>query len=91
MPVLDKLTFKNPLLMWFNRHGLFNIPNPLFPIVKRQFTDRKQHWEDTAGRPIDREVLNDKFLQAKMEHPEDVEFQPLQHSLTMVVAGSETT
>jgi cytochrome P450 len=91
MPILDKLTFKNPLLLWFNRHGWFNIRNPLYPIVKRQFTDRKQHWEDAEGRPTDREVLSDRFLLAKKQHPEDTDFQPLQHSITMVVAGSETT
>jgi hypothetical protein len=91
MPILDKLTLKNPFLMWFNRHSLFNIRNPLFPIVKRQFTDRKEHWEDAGGRPTDREVMSDGFLLAKQQHPEDTDFQPLQHSITMVVAGSETT
>jgi hypothetical protein len=49
---LDKMTFKNPLLMWFNRHGWFNIRNPLYPIVNRQFTERKQHWEDTKGPSV---------------------------------------
>jgi cytochrome P450 len=91
MPILEKLTFKNPLLMWFNQHGLFNMRNPLLPIVKRQFTDRKQHWEDAEGYPTDREVLSDRLLVAKKEHPENTDFQPLQHSITMVVAGSETT
>jgi hypothetical protein len=65
MPILDKITFKNPLLMSLNRHGWFNIRNPLYPIVNRQFTERKQHWEDTKGRPSDRETLSDKFLLGK--------------------------
>ena len=91
MPVLDSMTFKNPLLMWLNRHGWFNIRNPLHPIIYRQFNDRKQYWEGTQGRPTDRDTFSDKFLLAKKEHAEDKEFQPMSHSVTMVVAGSETT
>ena len=91
MPILDKITFKNPILMWFNRHGLLNIPSPIRPIVKRQLEDRAQHWKNSGGRPTDRELLSDKFLLAKKEHPEQTEFDPLGHSVAMVIAGSETT
>lgn len=91
MPLLDKITFKNPLLMWLNRRGFLNPSNPLAPVVTRQFIARKQHWQDAKGRVTDRETLADKFLTAEKEHLEVIELKPFDHSLTMIVAGSETT
>lgn len=91
MPILDKFTFKNPLLLWLNRRGWLNPSVPLKQAVTRQFTARKQHSEEAKGHISDRETLTDRFLAAEKEHPEKIELKPLKHSLTMIVAGSETT
>ncbi len=91
MPILDKLTFKNPLLMWLNRRGLLVPQNPLTPVVTKQFEAAKRHFQDGKGRANDRETLADRFLLVEKEHPEEIELKPFGHCVTMIVAGSETT
>lgn len=91
MPILDRLTFKNPILMWFNRRGLFEPKKPLLSIVQRHFFERKKIWEQKSGSEGDRVTLVDRFLQAQRDHQEKVSIPPQGHAFTMVVAGSETT
>lgn len=91
MPLLDKLTFKNPILLWFNRHGLLEPKKPLLSIVQRQFIERKKIWEQNAGSEDNRVTLVDRFLQAQQDHQDKVSIPPEGHAFTMVVAGSETT
>lgn len=91
MPILDLFTFKNPLLLWLNRRDLLNPPFLLRGVVMQLFLTRKKHWEESAKHPTDRETLTDKFLSAEKEHPGETELSPFRHSMTMVVAGAETT
>lgn len=95
MPVLDTLTFKNPLLMWLQRnHYVAGFPNPLVPIVTKFFSERKQAWKTAEEKGIqisDHDTLVDKFLIAERDNTEKIDIKPQGHALTMIIAGSETT
>ncbi|PVH96823.1 cytochrome P450-like protein [Periconia macrospinosa] len=91
MPILDRLTFKNPLLLFLNRHGIMESKKPLLSIVHRHFEARKKIWEEKDGREGDRVTLIDRFLQAQRDNAEKVPMPPERHAVTMVTAGSETT
>jgi hypothetical protein len=91
MPVLDRLTFKNPLLLWLQRCGCVKLEPPLLGIVRRLFLDRKRIWEEGAGIEGDRATLVDRFLQVAHDNEEKSEITPEQQALGMVLAGSETT
>ena len=91
MPVLDKLTFKNPIVLWFNRRGRLEMRKPLIGIVQRQFAERKKVWEKKQTSGEDNETLADCFLAAERENKEKIKLTPDRHAVTMVTAGSETT
>ena len=92
MPILDQLRLKNPLLLWFNRRGWFNrLPPSIGGIAYQQFTNRQQYRRENKGRSGQRETLTDHFLKAQEENPENAEFQPLMHCMSVVGAASEST
>jgi hypothetical protein len=78
-------------LLWFNKRGWFERPNPFFPIVYRQFFERQEHWKEIKNRPAERETLTAIFLKAQKEHPEVEDFQPMMHSAAVVAAATEAT
>jgi hypothetical protein len=92
MSILDHLTLKNPVLLWFNRRGWFNrLPPTIGGIAYRQFTQRQQYHQENKGRPTPRETLTDNFLKAQEENPDVTEFQPFMHTMSVVGAASEST
>ena len=90
MPWLDRVTYKNPILLWLNRKGLVQYPNPFEPLVHRQFVERQKFWQDTNGRPSDREMILDVLLRIQKEHPEIPDFQPIMHSFSIIGGASES-
>jgi cytochrome P450 len=91
MPILDKVFWKNPLLMWLSRLGLWNNTFPAVPFAKRAMNQRTQKSERLDAPPAPQDLLS-KFLQAKKEHPDFVtDKDVLAMALSMVFAGSETT
>lgn len=93
-PFLDYLLFKNPLLLWFNKHGWFDRPNAFWPIVQRQFFERQEYWKEVGNMKTtsgDRPTLTEMFLRAQQEHPEVPDFQPMIHSMSVIGAASEAT
>lgn len=91
MPLLDKVTVKNPVLLWLNRRGWFKNENPLLQITQGHFNERRNIWEREQNDEAGRKTLVDRFLTAEKENPEKVQMRPSSHALTMVTAGSETT
>ena len=100
MPLLDKLTLKNPILLWIQKKGFLQPKIAITEDVTKQFGARKQYWlEKKANKeekvhitpPADRVTLTDKFLDADAERGPNMELSPFNHSHTMIVAGSETT
>lgn len=91
MPLLDKLTLKNPILLWLQKRGMAELINPLRPIVQRHFMERKVVWENNRAQESERETLVDRFLAVEAENPGTSSLKPEGHAMTMVLAGSETT
>jgi cytochrome P450 len=91
MPILDKWTFKNPLLLWALRHGYLEIKMPLAEIVQRQFDQRKKVWEGNQKNGEGCTTLVDSFLMAGRDNREKIEISPDDLALGMVTAGSEST
>ena len=87
MPIVDVFLRHNPFLMFLERHDWISsatFPGALFAIKhmqarRKQSADRQPH----ADR---REDLLDKFLNANI-----TDAQVLGLSLSMMIAGSETT
>jgi len=90
-PILDKLTFKNPLLVLLSRLGIMELTTPLVALVGRHFDERKQVWENEKGTSSDRETLVDRFIMLEKEQGENMQISPKTQAFSMVVAGSETT
>ena len=78
------------MLLWLNRRGWYQYPNPFGPLIERQFGERQKFWQDTSGRPSDREMILDMFLRAQKEHPEVPDFQPIAHAFGVVGGSSES-
>ncbi len=92
MPILDQLTLKNPMLLWFNRRGWFNrLPPVIGGIAYQQFTQRQKYYQENKGHSSHWETLTDNFLEAQEENPDVTEFQPFMHSISFVGAASEST
>ena len=91
MPILDKLTFKNPLFLWLNRRGYLQIKLPLLAIVHRHFGERKKVWEQGQKSGKERTTLVDLFLTAEKDNQEKTKLTPEKSAVGMVLAGSETT
>ena len=90
MPWLDQVTYKNPILLWLNRKGWVRYTNPFEPLVHRQFVERQKFWQDTNGRPSDREMILDVLLRIQKEHPEVQDFQSIMHSFSIIGGSSES-
>ena len=94
-PWLDLLLLKNPILLWFNRRGLFNFkPNPAVPWALSRQNARINKSKEGDKKPAfgERTDLLDKFLQAKEKHLDTItDKEVLGMGLSMVFAGSETT
>ncbi|KAJ9603325.1 hypothetical protein H2200_012103 [Cladophialophora chaetospira] len=95
MPILDTLTFKNPILMFLQRKGLVpGFSSPLQPIIAKHFSERKAVWQASnqkGSQAGEHETLVDRFLIAERDNPEKFDMAPENHARTMIVAGSETT
>jgi len=90
LTILDRLISKNPLVLWVQKRGWFDNPNPFMAIVVRQFFERQAHWA-SKDRPADRDTVNDVLLKTQQEHPEVPDFSPLVHSTSAIGAGVEAT
>lgn len=91
---MDKFLRHNPVLLWLERKGFYRGSTfPLVPLVAKHIGERVNYYNqkkdfETKGR----EDFLDKFLKAKETHPKAMtEREVLSLSLTMVLAGSETT
>ena len=92
MPILDKWTFKNPLLMWALRHGFLEIKIPHAEIVQRHVDQRKTVWEDNQKNGDGGcTTLVDSFLVAERDNRGKIEISPNDLAFGMVTAGSEST
>ena len=92
MPILDKWTFKNPLLMWALRHGFLEIKIPHAEIVQRHVDQRKTVWEDNQKTGDGScTTLVDSFLMAERDNRGKIEISPNDLAFGMVTAGSEST
>ena len=91
MPLLDHLTFKNPLLLWLQKRGMFLLENPLTRIVHNHFQERKQVWQSKRDQSTDGKTLSDHFLTAERDNAGKIEFRAEGMAFGMIVAGSETT
>ncbi|KAH7391598.1 cytochrome P450 [Cadophora sp. MPI-SDFR-AT-0126] len=83
-PILDKLTLKNPLLLWFNKHGWFNRSNPFIPLIQQQFSKKSGELQE-KDRLADRDTMMELFVKTQQEHPENKDFEPFMHSITVIV------
>lgn len=91
MPIMDKLFWKNPLLMWLSRIGLYDNSFPAVPFAQRAMNQRLQAAAEGKVRQGKEDLLT-KFLDAKVLHPDVVtDKEVLAMALSMVFAGSETT
>lgn len=95
MPLLDKLTIKNPIILYLQRTGILPAyPNPLRPVVSKHFHQRKAIWQasnEKDAQAQEQETLVDKFLTVDRDNPEKLEMKPETSAMMMVVAGSETS
>jgi len=90
-PFLDKLFWKNPVIMWLSRHGLYTSSFPAAPFAVRAIEQKKKALAEGKGTG-GRDDLMTKFLDAKKIHPDVVtDREVLAMALSMVFAGSETT
>ena len=94
MPSVDMFLRHNPVLMWLERKEW--ISSSTFPGVPFAVTHMqkrlKRYADDVEKHTTDQEDLLDKFLKAKRDRPEVVtEREVLGLSLSMMIAGSETT
>lgn len=90
MPWAEKLFSKNPVLLWLNSKGWYQPFNPFLPLFQRQFLERQQFWQDTKGRPSDREMILDMLLRIQKERPEVPDFEPIMHTFSVIVGASES-
>jgi cytochrome P450 len=95
MPLIDLLFRHNPVLMWLERRGWYQGSTfPGVPIALQRLRERQRRYDaglSKGGAEI-REDLLDQFLKARQENPSVLtEQEVLGLSLSMMIAGSETT
>ncbi|KAF2162917.1 hypothetical protein M409DRAFT_68872 [Zasmidium cellare ATCC 36951] len=91
MPLIDKLTFKNPVLLWLHRRGyVTSAPNPVVTwALKYQQASRPNNNNNQEDKP---QPLLEKFLGAKETHPSIItDKEVLSMGLSAILAGSEST
>lgn len=93
-PFGDKLLRHNPVLLWLERRGFYQASTfPLGPFVANRMRDRIN--ENSTRKDHETKEVNDlldNFLKAKETHPKIMtEKDVLGMSLTMILAGAETT
>ena len=96
MPLLARFTRHNPVLLWLQRHGWTQgatFPGVWLALRNMQERGKKYGTEQVSYAQQDhRKDLLDKFFQASKEHPNFVQQKEiLSLSLTMIIAGAETT
>ena len=80
--------------MWLERSGVFQGSTfPGVPFAIRHMQERKAYYANrNASEVKERDDLLDKFLKAQFEDPEVMtDKEVLGLSLSMIIAGSETT
>ena len=91
MPLLDKLTIKNPILVWLSRMGWVNPKVPFAERMHRMYLERENIYRESKGRPSDQATLTDAFLKSQDEHPEITDFEPFTHCTSIIGAASDAT
>lgn len=95
MPSIDLLFRHNPLLMWLERRGWYQGSTfPGVPIALQRLRERQRQYDASCGKgeAEEREDLLDQFLKARRKIPSIItEQEVLGLSLSMMIAGSETT
>ena len=94
-PLLDKFLWKNPALLFLNRHGWFNIPAAeTVPFALKAQKERKElhHHLSMRNQISPEQNLTDKFLTAQANSPSRFgPYELLSLGLSVVAAGPETT
>lgn len=92
-PLLDKFLRHNPVRLWLDKVGIYSGATfPLVPLVAKHMNNRLEYYRTKDDNESKREDLLDKFLKAKETHPKAMtEREVLSLSLTMILAGAETT
>ena len=94
MPTLDLFLRHNPVMMWLERREwISSVTFPGATFAMQRIREREQRYVNEIEKgAADPEDLLDKFLKAKLERPEVVgQGEILAMSLSMMIAGSETT
>ena len=81
---------KNPILLWAQRKGWFEFPNPFGHLQQRQFVERKQYWQDRKGQFLDKHTLLDSMLKIQQDNPEATDFEPEWHSMSLVGGSNDS-
>lgn len=96
-PWVDRVLWKNPVLLWLGRKGWYNKVTPTVPFAIRQVSSRMEAMarQEKEGGFSEKSSLKpdflDKFLKAKEESPDIVtDNAVLGLTLSMVNAGSDT-
>lgn len=93
MPSLDKLFWKNPILMWLSRHGYWTPKLSSAVAFAMEAQNRRRELRKANSQAEDGpEPLTDKFLLAQEKDPSVIgPREVLALALSIVVAGSGTT
>ena len=94
-PFLDQLLWKNPVLLFLNRHGFLNKPAAeIVPFALKAQQDRKELRRQSSlqGQELLEQNLTDKFLAAQAANTSQLgPDELLSLGISIIVAGSETT
>lgn len=92
MPLLNRLTYHNPVLLWLQKHDWGS--SATFPgvgLALKHMQERGQKGRVATQKHKHMDLL-DKFRQASKEHPDVMtDKEILSMSLSILVAGSEPT
>ena len=95
-PALDGLLWKNPVLMWFNKHGLFNSHRNISVSFALKNQDARRQLRERCKKDSDHEIvrpaLMDRFLEAQEQNPDVIgPKELLALGISILGAGSDST
>ena len=95
-PALDRLLWKNPVLMWFNKHGLFNSHRNMSVTFALKNQDARRQLRESSKKDLDHKVvrpaLMDRFLEAQEQNPDVIgPKELLALGISILGAGSDST
>lgn len=97
IPFLDRLFYKNPILLWMSKLGLANSNTPVVQFARKCIAGRStQHSPNLAekgqaGRPARRDFYS-RFVEARKQDPEFIsEQRVLALTVANMFAGSDVS